>query len=143
MNALLARILLVEDNEGDIELTREAFEDAHFRNELHVVRDGDEALDFLYQRNGYEQANKPDLILLDLNLPMLDGKEVLQVVKTDPGLKTIPVIVMTSSNAERDVVASYDLHANCYVVKPIDAFKFVEVVKQIENFWIDVVYLPK
>lgn len=135
----LAEILLVEDNEGDIELTREAFEDARFRNNLHIAEDGDIALDYLFKRNGYEDAVKPDIILLDLNLPSTDGKEVLQTIKADPVLRRIPVIVLTSSQAEKDVVESYDLHANCYIVKPVNASKFIQVVQNVENFWVDIV----
>ena len=138
----LADILLVEDNEGDIELTKEAFEDAKFRNNLHVARDGDEALDFLFKRNGQESAHRPDIILLDLNLPGTDGREVLEQVKEDESLKRIPTIVLTSSNAERDVLDSYNLHANCYIVKPVNAAKFIEVIQQVEDFWIDIVCLP-
>ena len=138
----LAEILLVEDNEGDIELTKEAFEEAKFRNQLHVAEDGDIALDFLFKRNGFEDAITPDIILLDLNLPRTDGKEVLETIKNDAELRRIPTIVLTSSSADRDVTASYDLHANCYIVKPIDAEKFIEVVQQIENFFIEVVCLP-
>ncbi|MEM9103586.1 MAG: response regulator [Pseudomonadota bacterium] len=138
----LAEILLVEDNEGDIELTREAFQEARFRNNLHVTEDGDEALDFLYRRNGYEDAVQPDLILLDLNLPRTDGSEVLSIIKSDTNLRRIPVIVLTSSKADKDVIKSYDLQANCYIVKPVDAIKFMEVVQSVENFWIDVVCLP-
>tara|TARA_R110000787_G_scaffold25434_3_gene71621 strand:- start:546 stop:986 length:441 start_codon:yes stop_codon:yes gene_type:complete len=138
----LAEILLVEDNEGDIELTREAFEDARFRNNLHIAEDGDVALDYLFKRNGYEDAVKPDIILLDLNLPSTDGKEVLQTIKADPILRRIPVIVLTSSQADKDVVESYDLHANCYIVKPVNAAKFMKVVQNVENFWVDIVCLP-
>ena len=138
----LAEILLVEDNEGDIELTREAFEDARFRNNLHIAEDGDVALDYLFKRNGYEDAVKPDIILLDLNLPSTDGKEVLQTIKADPILRRIPVIVLTSSQADKDVVESYDLHANCYIVKPVNATKFMKVVQNVENFWVDIVCLP-
>lgn len=138
----LAEILLVEDNEGDIELTKEAFEDAKFRNNLHVAVDGDEALDYLFKRNGYEDAIVPDIILLDLNLPGTDGNEVLQTIKADAKLKRIPVIVLTSSKADTDILGSYDLHANCYIVKPVNAIKFMEVVQHVENFWIDIVYLP-
>ena len=141
-NPQLAEILLVEDNEGDVELTREAFEEAKFRNNLHVVEDGDEALDYLFKRNGFEDAVTPDIVLLDLNLPGTDGKEVLEIVKSDESLKRIPVIVLTSSSADRDVLDSYNLHANCYIVKPIDAMKFMEVVQKVENFWVDIVYLP-
>ena len=138
----VAEILLVEDNEGDIELTREAFEDAIFRNNLHIAEDGDIALDYLFKRNGYEGAVTPDIILLDLNLPSTDGKEVLEIVKTDPLLRRIPVIVLTSSEADKDVIESYDLHANCYIVKPVNASKFMKVVKDVERFWGDIVCLP-
>jgi CheY-like chemotaxis protein len=138
----LAEILLVEDNEGDIELTREAFEEAKFRNNLHIAEDGDIALDYLFKRNGYEDAVIPDIILLDLNLPSTDGKEVLEAIKADPVLKRIPTIVLTSSKADKDIVESYDLHANCYIVKPINAVKFIDVVRSVENFWVDIVCLP-
>ena len=138
----LAEILLVEDNVGDIELTKEAFRDAKFRNNLHITMDGDEALDYLHKRNGHEDAVTPDIILLDLNLPGTDGREVLEQVKDDNKLKRIPTIVLTSSSAERDVIGSYDLHANCYIVKPVSAAKFIDVVHHIEDFWIDIVCLP-
>ena len=141
-DARVAEILLVEDNEGDIELTREAFEDAIFRNNLHIAEDGDIALDYLFKRNGYEGAVIPDIILLDLNLPSTDGKEVLEIVKTDPLLKRIPVIVLTSSEAEKDIFESYDLHANCYIVKPVSAGKYMKIVKDVEGFWRDTVCLP-
>ena len=141
-NIRLAEILLVEDNEGDIELTREAFEEAKFRNNLHVAEDGDLALDYLFKRNGYEKAITPDIILLDLNLPSTDGREVLEIIKAEPSLKRIPVIVLTSSQADKDVIESYDLHANCYIVKPVNAMKFMSVVKSVENFWVDIVCLP-
>lgn len=140
-NKKLADILLVEDNEGDIILTVEAFEDAKFRNNLHIVRDGAEALDFLKKRDGFEDAITPDIILLDLNLPKVHGKEVLHEIKTDPSLQTIPVIILSSSEADKDVLESYELNANCYVVKPVDAVKFMDVVQRIENFWIDIVCL--
>lgn len=138
----LADILLVEDNIGDIELTKEAFREAKFRNNLHIAMDGDEALDFLFKQNPFEQAATPDIILLDLNLPGTDGREVLEKIKADKKLKRIPTIVLTSSNAERDIVGSYDLHANCYIVKPVSAAKFIDVVHQVEDFWIDIVCLP-
>lgn len=141
-NIKLAEILLVEDNEGDIELTREAFDEAKFRNNLHVVEDGDEALDYLFKQNNYVDAVTPDIILLDLNLPGTDGREVLEKIKADKFLKRIPVIVLTSSKADKDIVESYDLHANCYIVKPVNAIKFMDVVKHVENFWVDVVCLP-
>ena len=141
-DARLAEILLVEDNEGDIELTKEAFEEAKFRNHLHVAVDGDEALDYLYKRNGKEDALTPDIILLDLNLPSTDGREVLEKIKGDAMLKSIPTIVLTSSKADKDVIESYNLHANCYIVKPVNAMKFMDVVQHIENFWVDIVCLP-
>jgi CheY-like chemotaxis protein len=138
----LAEILLVEDNEGDIELTREAFEEAKFRNNLHIAEDGDIALDYLFKRNGYENSVTPDIILLDLNLPSTDGREVLETIKANTSLRRIPVIVLTSSQADKDIVESYDLHANCYIVKPVNALKFMQVVKSVENFWVDIVCLP-
>lgn len=141
-DARLAEILLVEDNEGDIELTKEAFDEAKFRNNLHVVEDGDEALDYLFKRNGYENAVIPDIVLLDLNLPGTDGREVLEIIKAEPLLKRIPVIILTSSQADKDVIESYDLYANCYIVKPVSALKFMDVVRSVENFWVDIVCLP-
>lgn len=141
-DARLAEILLVEDNEGDIELTKEAFEEAKFRNNLHIAEDGDEALDYLFKRNGYENAVIPDIVLLDLNLPGTDGREVLEIIKAEPLLKRIPVIVLTSSQADKDVIESYDLYANCYIVKPVSALKFMDVVRSVENFWVDIVCLP-
>lgn len=140
--AKLAEILLVEDNEGDIELTKEAFEEAKFRNNLHVTEDGDEALDYLFKRNGCENAITPDVILLDLNLPGTDGREILEIIKADEVLRRVPVIVLTSSNADKDIIESYNLHANCYIVKPVNAHKFMEVVQHVENFWVDIVCLP-
>ncbi|MCT4635451.1 MAG: response regulator [Rickettsiales bacterium] len=141
-NIKLAEILLVEDNEGDIELTKEAFDEAKFRNNLHVVEDGDEALDYLFKQNNYVDAITPDIILLDLNLPGTDGREVLEKIKADKFLKRIPVIVLTSSKADKDIIESYDLHANCYIVKPVNAIKFMDVVQHVENFWVDIVCLP-
>jgi CheY-like chemotaxis protein len=138
----LAEILLVEDNEGDIELTKEAFEEAKFRNNLHVVEDGDSALDFLFKRNDYEGATTPDVILLDLNLPGTSGREILEIIKADDELKIIPVIVLTSSEADKDIIESYNLYANCYIVKPVNAIKFIDVVHHVENFWVDIVCLP-
>lgn len=135
-------ILLVEDNEGDIELTHEAFNDAVFSNNLHIAEDGDIALDYLFKRNGYEAAVMPDIILLDLNLPSTDGKEVLEIVKSNALLKRIPIIVLTSSKADKDIFESYDLHANCYIVKPVSANKFMQVVQEVEKYWIGVVRLP-
>ena len=138
----LAEILLIEDNEGDIELTKEAFEEAKFRNKLNIAMDGDAALDYLYKRNGKEDAKQPDIILLDLNLPGTDGREVLETIKADEILKRIPTIVLTSSIADKDIIESYDLQANCYIVKPVDAVKFIDVVQHVENFWVDIVCLP-
>jgi CheY-like chemotaxis protein len=135
-------ILLVEDNPGDVRLTREAFKEAKISNALHVACDGAEALDFLYRRNSHANAPRPDLILLDLNLPKKDGREVLAEVKADTELRRIPIVVLTTSKAEEDIVRSYDLHANCYITKPVDFDQFVEVVKSIEGFWLTVVKLP-
>jgi CheY-like chemotaxis protein len=144
MQTKLAEILLVEDNEGDIELTKEAFEEAKFRNQLHVVETGDEALDFLFRRNGFESKPRPDVVLLDLNLPGMNGSEILEIIKDTESLRTIPVIVLTSSEADRDIVGSYTRNANCYIVKPVNAVKFIQVVQQVEHFWVDVVCLsPK
>ena len=138
----LADILLVEDNEGDIELTKEAFEEAKFRNKLQVVEDGDDALDYLYKRGEFTSAVTPDIVLLDLNIPGTDGREVLEAIKNDKKLRRIPTIILTSSKADKDVIESYDLFANCYIVKPVDAVKFIDVVRRVENFWVDIVRLP-
>jgi len=138
----LADILLVEDNEGDIELTKDAFEEAKMRNTLHIVEDGEKALDFLYKRDGYEEKPTPDIILLDLNLPKVDGREVLKTIKNDPELKRIPTVVLTSSHADKDILDSYNLHANSYIVKPVDAMKFMEVIQQLKSFYVEVVCLP-
>jgi len=135
-------ILLVEDNEADIRLTREGIKEAKIKNDLHVVRDGVEALRFLRKKLPYEDVPTPDLVLLDLNLPKKDGRKVLEEIKTDDLLKYIPVVVLTSSEAEKDILESYSLHANCYVTKPIGLNQFVEVIKSIENFWISIVKLP-
>ena len=135
-------ILLVEDDPGDVLMTREAFEHHKIRNALHVARDGVEALEFLKRKGRFGQAPRPDLILLDLNLPRKDGREVLGEIKQDPDLRTIPVVVLTTSEADEDIVRSYDLHANAYVTKPVDFEKFVEVVRKIDDFWVTVVKLP-
>ena len=135
-------ILLVEDNEGDVRLTREALREGHLHNRLHVVEDGERALDFLFRRGEFDQAPRPDLILLDLNLPRRDGREVLAQIKGDASLKRIPVVVLTTSRAEEDLLRSYDLHANCYITKPVDFDQFIQVVKTIENFWFTIVVLP-
>lgn len=135
-------ILLVEDNDADVELTREAFREAKIHNILHVANDGAEALDYLYRRGKFTDASLPDMILLDLNLPRKDGREVLQVIKADDSLKMIPVVILTSSSAEKDVVRTYSLNANCYVVKPVDFDQFMEVIRSIEDFWLTVVKFP-
>lgn len=135
-------ILLVEDNEGDVRLTREALREGHLRNRLHVVEDGEKALDFLFRRGAYADTPRPDLILLDLNLPRRDGREVLAEIKADASLKRIPVVVLTTSRAEEDLARSYDLHANCFITKPVDFDQFIQVVKTIENFWFTIVVLP-
>ncbi len=135
-------ILLVEDNPGDADLAREALEDNKLRNELHVVGDGVEAMDFLRRNGKYPQAPRPDLILLDLNLPRKDGREVLAEIKMDPDLKRIPVVILTISKDEEDILKSYNLHANCFITKPIDLGQFMKVVKSIEDFWLTIVKLP-
>ena len=135
-------ILLVEDNRGDARLTREALKEGKVYNNLHWVKDGVEALDFLHKRGKHEGAPKPDIILLDLNLPKKDGREVLQEIKADERLMRIPVVVLTTSKAEEDVLRTYALHANCYVTKPVDLEQFIKVVKSIDNFWLTVVTLP-
>ena len=135
-------VLLVEDDPGDELMTREAFEDNKIRNTLHVVRDGEEALDFLYRRGAHASAPRPDLILLDLNLPKYDGREVLQVIKSDDELAHIPVVVLTTSSAEEDILRSYRLHANAYVTKPVDLDQFIAAVRQIDEFFVTVVKLP-
>ncbi|MEU1126437.1 response regulator [Streptomyces sp. NPDC005899] len=135
-------VLLVEDDPGDELMTREAFEDNRIRNTLHVVRDGQEALDFLYRQGEYADAPRPDLVLLDLNLPRYDGRQVLERIKTDPELALIPVVVLTTSSAEEDILRSYKLHANAYVTKPVDLEQFIGAVRQIDDFFVSVVRLP-
>ncbi|MEU2248409.1 response regulator [Streptomyces sp. NPDC019224] len=135
-------VLLVEDDPGDELMTREAFEDNKIRNTLHVVRDGEEALDFLYRRGAHAEAPRPDLILLDLNLPKYDGRQVLEQIKQDPELALIPVVVLTTSSAEEDILRSYKLHANAYVTKPVDLDQFIAAVRQIDEFFVTVVRLP-
>ncbi|MBT2377630.1 chemotaxis protein CheY [Streptomyces sp. CB00316] len=135
-------VLLVEDDPGDELMTREAFEDNKIRNTLHVVRDGQEALDFLYRRGEYTDAPRPDLVLLDLNLPRYDGRQVLEQIKGDPELSLIPVVVLTTSSAEEDILRSYKLHANAYVTKPVDLDQFIAAVRQIDEFFVTVVRLP-
>lgn len=136
-------ILLVEDNPGDVELTREALNCDKITNRLNVVVDGKQALDYMYQRGEFQQVIAPDIILLDLNLPKVDGREVLKVLKSDADLCRIPVIVLSSSEAASDIQQSYNLHANCFVTKPVQLNDFLKVVQMIEYFWIDIVKLPR
>ena len=135
-------ILLVEDNPGDERLTREALKEGKVYSNLHWAKDGVEALEFLRRQGRYSGVPRPDIILLDLNLPKKDGREVLQEIKNDAELKRIPVVVLTTSKADEDVLRSYNLHANCYVTKPVDLEKFIVVVKSIDRFWLTVVTLP-
>jgi chemotaxis family two-component system response regulator Rcp1 len=136
------QILLVEDNEGDVRLTREALREGHVRNNLSVAKDGVEALAMLRREPQYGEAPRPDLVLLDLNLPKLDGRQVLEEIKKDPDLRRIPVVVLTTSKAEADVLRSYDLHANSYITKPVDFDQFMKVVQSIQAFWLTIVTLP-
>jgi chemotaxis family two-component system response regulator Rcp1 len=135
-------ILLVEDNPGDVRLTQEALREAKIANTVWIARDGEAAMEFLRQQGDHAGAPRPDLVLLDLNLPRKDGREVLEEVKRDPALHRIPVIVLTTSSADRDVLLSYDLHANCYIKKPIEYEEFIGAVRGIENFWLKIVRLP-
>jgi CheY-like chemotaxis protein len=136
-------VLLVEDNPGDVRLTLEALKDGKVNNHLSVVEDGVEALAFLRREGKYADAPRPDLIFLDLNLPKKDGREVLAEIKTDEDLKRIPVVVLTTSKAEEDILKTYNLHANCYITKPVDFDQFVIVVRLIEDFWFTIVKLPR
>lgn len=142
MNVDLCQILLVEDNAADVRLTREGLLDAKVANELHVVSDGVEALDFLYRRNGHESDPRPHIVILDLNLPRRTGHEVLAEMKKDPSLRQIPVAVLTTSGEDVDILRSYDLGANCYLVKPVDLDQFLKLVAAIDEFWLGVVRLP-
>ncbi|MDQ3339876.1 MAG: response regulator [Myxococcota bacterium] len=135
-------ILLVEDNAGDVRLTQEALREGKVKNNLTIARDGEEALKLLRREPPFENAARPDLILLDLNLPRKDGRQVLQDIKSDPKLQAIPVVVLTTSNAEADIMKSYQLHANCYITKPVDLDQFITVVKSIDEFWLSIVKLP-
>jgi two-component system, chemotaxis family, response regulator Rcp1 len=135
-------ILMVEDNPGDVRLTREALKGGKVWNEIHVVTDGVAALDFLRQKPPYETMPRPDLVLLDLNLPKKDGREVLSSMKADPLLKAIPVVILTTSQAEEDVIRAYNLNCNCYVTKPVDFEQFTRIVQAIEQFWLTIVTLP-
>lgn len=138
----VAEILLVEDNPGDIRLTQEALKEGNIPNNLNTVMDGAAAIRFLFKEGEYANAKRPDLILLDLNLPRKDGREVLAKIKADKALKRIPVVVLTTSNAETDILKAYDLHANCYITKPVDFNHFITVIKSIEQFWLTTVRLP-
>jgi len=133
---------LIEDNPGDVRLTSEALREGKVRNTLHAVGDGVEAMAYLRRQGQYADARRPDLILLDLNLPKKDGREVLAEIKKDPNLRRIPVVVLTTSQAEEDILKTYDLHANCYITKPVDLQQFMTVVKSVENFWFTIVKLP-
>jgi chemotaxis family two-component system response regulator Rcp1 len=135
-------ILLVEDNPGDADLAREALENSKINNTLSVVGDGEAAMDFLHRSGKYAAAARPDLILLDLNLPKKDGREVLAEIKADENLKRIPVVILTTSKEEEDIIKTYNLHANCYITKPIDLHQFIHVVRAIEDFWLTIVKLP-
>ncbi len=137
-----ADILLVEDNMGDVRLTQEALRESRIKNRLHVVNDGIDALAYLRKEGKYEKASTPDLILLDLNLPRMNGLEVLEVLKSHPTLRRIPVVVLTTSDSEADVLKTYDLHANCYIAKPLDLEQFINVIKSIQGFWFSIVRLP-
>jgi len=135
-------ILLVDDNEGDILLTREALEEARIINKISIAYDGIQAIDLL-KKSARVAGTMPDLILLDINLPKMNGTEVLSIIKTDPDLRRIPVIMLTTSSSEKDILASYDNYANCYITKPVDLHRFMDVVRTIEDFWISIVKLPK
>lgn len=135
-------ILLVEDNPGDVRLTQEVFKEGKIRNKLNVAWNGEEALEYLHREGRFAQAARPDIILLDLNLPRKGGREVLAEIKTDPRLKSIPVVILTTSQAEEDITESYNQHANCYIVKPVELDQFINVVRTIEGFWLQIVKLP-
>lgn len=136
------RVLLVEDSPSDARLTQEAFKDGKIRNNLTIVTDGAEAMAYLLREGKYSGAERPDLVLLDLNLPKVNGREVLRRIKTDPDLQRIPVVILTTSDAEEDVAKAYEYHANCYIRKPVDLARFLEIIGTIENFWLTVVKLP-
>jgi two-component system, chemotaxis family, response regulator Rcp1 len=142
MEAMKVDILLVEDNPGDVRLTKEALKDAKVLNEVYVARDGVEALEFLHKQGNFKETPTPDLILLDLNLPRKDGREVLAEIKKDPKLKHIPVVVLTTSKADEDIIRTYNLHANAYITKPVDLNRFVEIMHALEEFWFTIVKLP-
>jgi len=136
------QILLVEDSPADIRLTQEVMREARIANDLHIVADGEQAMGFLHREEGYADSPRPDLVLLDLNLPRKDGREVLRELKSDPDLQTIPVIILTTSNSEGDIAASYEAHANAYITKPVDLIELLGVVRSIEDFWLTIVSLP-
>ena len=136
-------VLLVEDDPGDVLITREAFSDQRITNRLHVASDGEEALDFLYQRGQHARAPRVDMVLLDLNLPKYDGRQVLEQIRSDPGLTHLPVVILTTSSSDEDILASYKLHANAFVTKPVDASQFISAVRQIDDFFMTVVRLPR
>ena len=142
VDASAIQVLLVEDNPGDVRLTREALKDAKVHLQLHVVSDGIEAMEFLMRQGAYTKSPRPDLVLLDLNLPIKDGREVLGEIKAHPILKSIPVVVLTTSASDVDIEKSYLLHANCYITKPVELDGFLEVVRSIDDFWLSVVRLP-
>ena len=142
MNGAIVEILLVEDNPGDVRLTQEALKQNKVANNLYVAGDGVEALAFLRREGQYADAVRPDVILLDLNLPRKNGHEVLEEIKADEDLKRIPVVILTTSDAEQDIMTSYNQHANCFVTKPLDLHQFIEVVRNIEGFWLSIVKLP-
>ena len=142
IEAMTVDILLVEDNPGDVRLTKEALKDAKVLNEIYVARDGVEAMEFLHHEGSFANVPTPDLILLDLNLPRKDGREVLAEIKKDPKLKHIPVVVLTTSKADEDIIKTYNLHANAYITKPVDLNRFVEIMHSLEEFWLTIVKLP-
>ena len=135
-------ILLVEDNPGDVRLTQEALQEGKVINTLHTAADGVQALEYLKQEGKYTDAVRPDIILLDLNLPRMDGRELLAIIKSDPDLRRIPVVILTTSKAEEDIIETYDLHANCFITKPVDLDQFFVVVQSVEEFWFSIVRLP-
>ncbi len=135
-------ILLVEDSPGDVRLIKESLSEGKLCHDLHVVTDGEAAMNFLHRRGDYSEAMSPDLILLDLNLPKKDGREVLSDIKNDPELKNLPVVVLTTSDAEQDIIMTYEQHANCYITKPVNLEQFIRVVRTIEDFWLEIVRLP-
>jgi len=136
-------VLLVEDSPGDVRLTREALKEGKVRNNLNVVSDGVEAMEYLRREGQYAGALRPDIVLLDLNMPRKDGREVLAEMKEDHSLKRIPVVILTTSEAEQDILRTYDLHANCYLTKPVDLDQFISIVKSVEDFWLTIVKLPR